>query len=103
VWAVGPPYVAAVTADRPVFPAGLELNGRPGAPVRPGPRRPHVDKRLCNLCGECVRGCPTNRHVIARGEAQLKPFCSGCGVCEDACPQAAIQMVLPWRAVEGQG
>ena len=95
VWAVGPPYVAAVTADAPVFPGDLELSAPPAAPVRPGPRRPSIDPALCDGCGECIRACPTNRLVMTERQVRLKPWCAGCGRCEPHCPRAAIRMVVP--------
>lgn len=98
VWAVGPPFVGAVTADAPVFPGGLELSAPPAAPVRPGPRRPAIDPTLCDGCGECIRACPTNRLVMTGGRVMVKPWCSGCGRCEPHCPRAAVRMVVPWRA-----
>ncbi len=102
VVSVGPPYVAAVTAHAPVLPMGLCMHRALWMPVRPGPRRPGIDPRLCNVCGECVKACPTNRLVVKGGHVAVKPMCSGCGRCAGLCPQAAIEMVVPAPKADGR-
>jgi Pyruvate/2-oxoacid:ferredoxin oxidoreductase delta subunit len=95
IWAVGPPFVALVTATRPELPSELRMSTTARAPVRPGPRRPKIDLRGCDLCGECVNTCPINRLVFTQERVAQKKGCSGCGICEIRCPRAAITMVVP--------
>ena len=58
------------------------------------PELPDIDSRLCTLCGDCVKVCPTDCLSVARGlEVVLAPqSCINCGVCAAICPAAAIAM-----------
>ncbi len=95
IWAVGPPFAALVTATRPELPGELRMSTTARAPVRPGPRRPRIDPRGCDQCGDCVKACPTNRLVFTQERVAQRKGCSGCGICEIRCPRAAITMVVP--------
>ncbi|HEY3964902.1 MAG TPA: 4Fe-4S binding protein [Planctomycetaceae bacterium] len=57
---------------------------------------PQIDSRLCTVCGDCVRICPTGCLSIARErEVVLVPqACINCAVCEAVCPANAIAMQL---------
>lgn len=55
--------------------------------------RPIIDKRKCNLCGQCVEICQFGALKIENCELKIENFyCEGCGACEVVCPQKAIQM-----------
>lgn len=56
-----------------------------------------IDKRLCNLCGECVNVCPRKVLKVEGGEVKVVKLldCSLCQDCEKGCPQQAIR--IGWR------
>lgn len=55
---------------------------------------PQIDSRLCTLCGDCVRVCPTDCLQIVRSlEVLVTPQnCISCAVCAAVCPAGAIAM-----------
>ena len=58
--------------------------------------RPCIDTKLCTMCGECVRRCPTQAIVEAEQESKLAiklEKCIFCSLCEDVCPTGAMTMV----------
>jgi pyruvate formate lyase activating enzyme len=74
-----------------------------GCPLRchwchsPESQKPHPEVLLfrdrCAGCGECVRVCPRDVHVIHRGTRLLeRKLCSHCGACVEACPEGALRM-----------
>jgi len=68
-----------------------------------------IDKRSCNLCGECINICPRKVLTIEGGEVKVVRLldCSLCQDCEKGCLQQAIK--IGWRedafvfTVEGTG
>jgi len=61
---------------------------------------PEIDRQRCDLCADCVAGCPSG--ALSLDEAGLHldlDRCAYCGDCEDLCPKGAIrvpfEVVLP--------
>lgn len=54
---------------------------------------PIIDKKKCNLCGQCVDICVFKALSITQKKLLLnRYFCEGCGACQAVCPQKAIKM-----------
>ncbi len=52
-----------------------------------------VDADTCTGCGICVDACPTQAIEMVDGLAKVKPEkCNGDGACVEACPVEAIKM-----------
>ena len=61
---------------------------RPGQVAR-------IDEAACIGCLKCVRACPVDAILGARGRlhAVLPGYCTGCGLCLPPCPVDCIDMV----------
>ena len=59
----------------------------------------HVNKELCEGCGDCISVCPAGAISIVDGVAEIdKLLCTQCQACIKACPPAAISITeLPTR------
>jgi len=66
----------------------------------------------CNLCGICVKQCPTNAIKMENNKVTVDQIsCIGCGVCVPTCPKGAIdlknntedQLIAQIEAVSSQG
>jgi uncharacterized protein len=71
---------------------GMGCAAREGKLVQHSTVAPKVKKKLCVVCGECVRWCAQG--AISVGEAALidSDRCVGCGECILTCPEGAIQI-----------
>ncbi len=53
----------------------------------------HVDVQLCTGCGVCVDVCPVAAIAVREGKAQIDAKeCVGCGACKIECPVEAIRV-----------
>jgi dihydroorotate dehydrogenase (fumarate) len=55
--------------------------------------RARIDPALCNRCRTCYRVCLYGAVDREENAYAINERCSGCGLCEQLCPQHAIQMV----------
>jgi len=60
-------------------------------------RKIDVDRNLCDICGACVKVCPTEAFKINGGEGKKdfiynKERCYGCGICPSYCHVSALKM-----------
>ena len=55
----------------------------------------HIDEEKCNGCGLCANACKEAALGIVDGKAKLlrEDFCDGLGNCLPACPMNAISFV----------
>jgi len=54
-----------------------------------------VDKQACTLCMSCVSVCPVGALLDGRDQPQLnfiEDLCVQCGMCDNACPEDAIDL-----------
>jgi len=79
--------------------SSMELKAKEKAPFSLPPETPYVpkiDKRKCNLCQTCCRGCfyqvlhleRKKRMIVVEGDR-----CWSCGFCVGVCPEGAIVLV----------
>ncbi len=60
--------------------------------------RPKIDRDKCNLCGTCLKYCPTDVISIEKkgpghGLEIDFDYCKGCGICATVCKKDCITMV----------
>lgn len=74
--------------------AGIQMGFPDG--VAKTPFLAEIDKKACNLCGNCFRTCNTRCIALkkATGIAEVDTtVCLGCGACLDSCPEKALRLV----------
>jgi uncharacterized Fe-S center protein len=55
-----------------------------------------IDRKKCDLCGECVEACPTDAIEIDDRSLRLRTDkCIACYGCYIVCPQKAIE--IKWK------
>ncbi len=61
--------------------------------------KPVIDKKLCNVCGNCYTYCP-EPSIIPKMEGDNVveytidyDYCKGCGICMEVCNKKAITMI----------
>ena len=75
----------------PILMASIQLD------LDPHFRKVEVDRNLCDVCGACVKVCPTEAFKINENEG-VKDFiynkerCYGCGICPSYCHVKALNM-----------
>jgi len=59
-------------------------------------RRPAVDRRLCDGCGECARICPQKCIRIMNDVPRIDyAKCQSCFCCSETCPKKAVKVKEP--------
>lgn len=76
-------------APTPLIMASIQLDEDPHF------RKVEVDYNLCDLCGACIKVCPTEafRIVDHKEFIYLTERCFGCGICPSYCHVNALNMV----------
>lgn len=59
-----------------------------------------VNSKRCDGCGLCVEACPYGALQLVEGLPSFNEGCTLCGVCIDACPKDAIEMPEPLQEVD---
>lgn len=56
--------------------------------------RIHIDRDLCDGCGNCITACSEEVLALDGGKAYLiaEDFCDGFGECLPACPTGALSL-----------
>ena len=56
--------------------------------------KPVIDEEVCTGCGICVDACPEGALELVGDKAKLAypDKCTGCGTCEEQCPNGAITL-----------
>lgn len=54
----------------------------------------HVDRALCDGCGQCTTACGEDVLSMVDGKAELiaSDYCDGFGECISACPTGALTL-----------
>jgi electron transport complex protein RnfB len=67
----------------------------PALPRHVPDRVAHIDPSACIGCLKCVRACPVDAIIGARGRlhAVIPRFCTGCELCLPPCPVDCIRLV----------
>jgi Fe-S-cluster-containing hydrogenase component 2 len=53
----------------------------------------HVDRERCTGCGSCEEVCPESAIYLVDGEVNIhSALCSACGACVEICPAGALSM-----------
>lgn len=109
------PHFAEKTAEASLQESdatNARANGSNGAPLLPTRLfgEVHVDASACDLCGICMRFCPTGalcgtpmpptnpfvaatRSIEVKGELDFRANdCVACGLCADVCPKRALEL-----------
>ena len=78
-----------VSTAPPLIMASIQLDKDPHF------RKVAVDYDLCDLCGACIKACPTEAFKIEKKEKFIYSIerCYGCGICPQSCHVNALQMV----------
>ncbi len=75
-------------AVSPLLMASIQLDKDPHF------RKIEVDYNLCDVCGACIKVCPTEAFGIKNSELEYKiERCFGCGICPSHCHVNALNMV----------
>jgi MinD superfamily P-loop ATPase len=53
---------------------------------------PHISDERCSLCGSCIQACANEVLVLGAKQPVVTDLaaCDCCGVCEEVCPEDAI-------------
>lgn len=75
-------------AISPLLMASIQLDKDPHF------RKVEVDYDLCDVCGACVKVCPTEAFKIENKNLKLNiERCFGCGICPSSCHVDALKMI----------
>jgi ferredoxin len=72
---------------------GLPQSAFLGATERRANHTVSVD-RDCNVCGVCVKVCPTGNFFVEDGAVKLRGDCTMCYRCINSCPKKAVRVLV---------
>ncbi|MBM4045385.1 MAG: 4Fe-4S dicluster domain-containing protein [Planctomycetes bacterium] len=65
---------------------------KPASPPAKPKHFARIDRKLCKVCGICVKFCPVANLTLRTDHVVIHDKCIGCRQCERYCPDMAISV-----------
>ena len=73
----------------------VQIAPMPTKPASPPAKPKHyakIDRKLCKVCGICVKFCPVANLTMRGDHVAVHDKCIGCRQCERYCPDMAVSV-----------